>query len=524
MKTKIWLNCLLVVLLSVLVIPVALANNVSSYTQLVEALKAHAPLESSFTVNADRSYNFMKNKSDVSDAITEAGIATCSYSIAGDGRSLTLSKVEWYPNPQSCHSITDAETILQKMAVQGTDTFTLICDTNTCTQLMADNARLLEKIAGQSGARLSSFRYSDRCISLEGVQYLNTCQPCSTLDDVKAFFVEQTARLNDTFTLLCDTALYSRLVANHGNLMYQLLQQCGVRNIQFSYSEASGMITLQDLHYYPGFRIARLYQMSRTAELTANEKQTLDAALEIVNQCAVQGQDPLLTEKNLHDAICDRITYQASYTRSESDQDTAIGGLLYGQADCDGYADTFYLLASLAGFDVNYQQGNKNPSYQDDLSPQDIGHMWNRIRLGEDWYQVDVTWDDDDRPDGRIRYCWFNSALDIASETHIWDPETDLYPLARTTPDPLYYYTSPMLSGPAFFQSVSDLVGEMITIAPGEEKTLSVMVNTPALTHEELVKAFEDTIKRRNIYGPFSLSDTINCIGTRSFVTVTFSR
>ena len=76
MKTKIWLNCLLVVLLSVLVFPVALANNVSSCTQLVETLKAHAPLESSFTVNADRSYNFMKNKSDLSDAITEAGIAT----------------------------------------------------------------------------------------------------------------------------------------------------------------------------------------------------------------------------------------------------------------------------------------------------------------------------------------------------------------------------------------------------------------------------------------------------------------
>ena len=211
-------------------------------------------------------------------------------------------------------------------------------------------------------------------------------------------------------------------------------------------------------------------------------------------------------------------------TEDETDNDTAIGGLLNGRADCDGYADTFYLVASLAGFEVNYQNGNANPSYEDSLKPEDIGHMWNRIRLGNEWYQVDVTWDDCDRPDGKIRYCWLNSAQDIARETHVWLQETDLYPLASYTPDQLYYYTSPVMGGPAVFRTVNELADEMVRIGPGEKKTLSVMVNAAGVSHEELVKGIEAAVERANIYGTYGISDLVNCIGGRSFVCVTFSR
>ena len=68
------------------------------------------------------------------------------------------------------------------------------------------------------------------------------------------------------------------------------------------------MITIKDIHYYPGFRIARLYNTSCISELTAREKQTLDEALKIVDCCREPGQDPLMLEKKLHDAICDRLT------------------------------------------------------------------------------------------------------------------------------------------------------------------------------------------------------------------------
>lgn len=502
----------------------SMAGTVSSYAQLVEAIRSHGPNESTFTVEADKNYDLMKNKNAVSDAIMEAGISTCSYSIDGKGRSVTLSKVQWYPNPQPCQSITDVENVLREMAAQRTDTFTLICDPDTCRELMADHARLLEKIAGQYGASLSFFQHNERCISLSGVQYQEIYQHCATLDDVKTFFVEQTAQLSDPFTMICDQSLYDRLLANNGNLIYEILKQCGVRNIYFTYSDASGMITLQDLHYYPGFRIVRLYNMSRTSELNAREKQALDEALKIVDRCREPGQDPLMLEKKIHDVVCDRVTYETLNVEGETDNDTAIGGLLNGRADCDGYADTFYLVASMAGFEVSYQNGNANPSYEDSQKPEDIGHMWNRIRLGNEWYQVDTTWDDCDRPDGKIRYCWLNSALDIARETHMWSQETDLYPLAQYTPEQFDYYTSPVMGGPAVYQTVNELVNDMIQIGPGEEKTMSVMVNAAGVSHEELSEAFDDAVEREKLYGRYGISDSVNCIGNRSYIYVTFSR
>ena len=183
-----------------------------------------------------------------------------------------------------------------------------------------------------------------------------------------------------------------------------------------------------------------------------------------------------------------------------------------------------YLVASLAGFEVNYQNGNANPSYEDSLKPEDIGHMWNRIRLGNEWYQVDVTWDDCDRPDGKIRYCWLNSAQDLARETHLWLQETELYPLAQYTPDQFYYYTSQVMGGPALFQTVDELANEMVHIGNGEEKTMLVMVNMANVNHEQLMQAFEDTMEHEQIYSAWSISDSVNCIGNRSFVSVTFAR
>lgn len=74
------------------------------------------------------------------------------------------------------------------------------------------------------------------------------------------------------------------------------------------------------------------------------------------------------------------------------------------------------------------------------------------------------------------------------------------------------------------FQTVDELANEMVHIGNGEEITLLVMVNRANVDHEQLMQVFEDTIEREQIYGTWSISDSVNCIGSRSFVSVTFSR
>ena len=75
-----------------------------------------------------------------------------------------------------------------------------------------------------------------------------------------------------------------------------------------------------------------------------------------------------------------------------------------GVANCQGYSDAFYLLASLAGFDVRIVGSDD--------------HAWNAIKLSDSWYAVDCTFNDlnSDYPDAKY-YIWFNSPFDAEKHT-----------------------------------------------------------------------------------------------------------
>ena len=61
---------------------------------------------------------------------------------------------------------------------------------------------------------------------------------------------------------------------------------------------------------------------------------------------------------------------------------TAYGALVKGSAVCDGYASAFKLLCARSGIDSIIVRSST------------MNHSWNMVRLGEQWYHVDVTWDD----------------------------------------------------------------------------------------------------------------------------------
>ena len=78
------------------------------------------------------------------------------------------------------------------------------------------------------------------------------------------------------------------------------------------------------------------------------------AALALAGQ--VSGGE-LEREKQLHDLLCDRITYYTDDTPHD-ENDCAVGALLNGLADCDGYADAFCLCATLSGLQAQFQHGD----------------------------------------------------------------------------------------------------------------------------------------------------------------------
>lgn len=187
---------------------------------------------------------------------------------------------------------------------------------------------------------------------------------------------------------------------------------------------------------YPGTRVANAYLRGSTDYLTSDELQLYKVAVEIVTE-AKKHTSPIAQELYIHNEICKRVTY-------ERDKNTAVGALVYGKADCDGYADAFYMLGRMCGLNVGRIFGG--------------GHAWNWIDFGDGKvYCVDVTYDDDffdfKEYGGKVRgYLFFNAPEEIIAVNHKWDRE--LLPNLQRTVDGRYAYR--ILNNHAFVLSPQD--------------------------------------------------------------------
>ena len=97
----------------------------------------------------------------------------------------------------------------------------------------------------------------------------------------------------------------------------------------------------------------------------------------------------------IHDWVCDQINYTAGKKDIVS---TCYGAITNGKVLCNGYALCLYKLLVGAGIPCKYIGGKAGTGRDSG------GHAWNIVALGDKWYYVDCTWDDDE---GKICYDYF---------------------------------------------------------------------------------------------------------------------
>ena len=194
---------------------------------------------------------------------------------------------------------------------------------------------------------------------------------------------------------------------------------------------------MTDIEYYPGMRIIQAWRDGTTAGLTEEEIKTYNKAREVAAALQPQAQTALELERAIHDWICMNVVYQEMvWEDTWQAGDTAVGALLNGVADCDGYADAFYLLGTLAGLNVGFQPGIAGKESDT------VNHMWNVVEHDGYWYHVDVCWDDMNYAPGEsmIRYRYFNVGGDML-EDHSWEQEITPRKLSRFTNWNIFHYT-----------------------------------------------------------------------------------
>lgn len=225
-----------------------------------------------------------------------------------------------------------------------------------------------------------------------------------TLEEAGSYLEEQASMLNSSFSCYIAQLDYDTYLE-----LYRSVQQyASFQQARVSYRENTQKLTVE-CNYYPGERIIYAWQTGDDSVLSDTELEAKNKAMKLVKKAKADTQSDWGAELYLFNWICSNVEYESpnmdvpDYEYIRLRQLSCVGGLLDGKANCQGYTDTFYVLATMAGFDVNrfFGTGQGGP------------HAWNGIMLKEKHYLVDVTFGDAGKVDSKAKnYAYFNCVYD----------------------------------------------------------------------------------------------------------------
>ncbi|UVI30817.1 S-layer homology domain-containing protein [Paenibacillus spongiae] len=163
--------------------------------------------------------------------------------------------------------------------------------------------------------------------------------------------------------------------------------------------------------------------------LDEQTKQIYAKAQSVLTDIIKPGMSDYEKELAIHDYLVLHVAYDYdnySMGKVPDASYSAYGTLIDGIAVCQGYANTAKLLLNMAGIEAHIVTGKVKGEL----------HTWNKVRIGGEYYNLDVTWDDPvpDVP-GQVSYGYFNVTDKQLRIDHSWQDEL---PLA--TADKYNYY------------------------------------------------------------------------------------
>lgn len=186
-----------------------------------------------------------------------------------------------------------------------------------------------------------------------------------------------------------------------------------------------------EFEYYPGMYILSAFLTHTQDSLTGDLLKAAQVAQQVIDEGQSRFTSDYETVRYLHDWLCEHVNYKAMPDERPTMPRVcgALGALVDGEANCQGYSDAFRLLARLAGLQVRKQSG---------VDGNGELHDWNVVCLRGEWYIVDTTWDDVEDGDA-WHYAYMNVGRDVCNYT--WDEARSVAPVSGTTDSDLWYYT-----------------------------------------------------------------------------------
>lgn len=164
-----------------------------------------------------------------------------------------------------------------------------------------------------------------------------------------------------------------------------------------------------DSVYYTAQKVRDAKIVYRDMTRPHQKEEDLDSAVE----AALSETDKLVTDEEKARYINDYIVRKCKYITGDDSEfaSTVYGCLVRGEANCEGYAKAFNLLAGKLGLESVVITGTTDKGEN---------HAWNQVKIDNEWYNIDVTWADTDVI-GEMRQMYFLCSDADFSKTHYAD-------------------------------------------------------------------------------------------------------
>lgn len=216
------------------------------------------------------------------------------------------------------------------------------------------------------------------------------------------------------FTFYCPVE-YQECLNDVANISYDKLLLSNINNFVHPYNSYTSIKTLFDETGEITIKVTHLYS---NEEIDRIDKD-IDLLIENVVKDSMSDKEKILA---LHDYIINNTKYDIERANSEtnsSEYDSArILGVLYDHyAICSGYADLMAVILEKLNI-PNYKISSET-------------HVWNALYLDNEWWHLDLTWDDPISTSGKdiLDHSYFLidsktlRELDAGIKDHIYDKD-----------------------------------------------------------------------------------------------------
>lgn len=213
--------------------------------------------------------------------------------------------------------------------------------------------------------------------------------------------------------------------------MISILEENGCQALEKIHYRIIGKKVIATLTYADEYLVYRTFLNKNPLPLTKRQELILDKCRQIIKTQIKPGMTELDKEIIIHNYLV--INNEYSHNIVSDEAYSVYGALILGKSVCDGYSKSYKLLMNMLGIWCERVKGIGSDSKGSEP------HSWNLVRIGGQYYHVDVTWDSVSITKGKLEissYRYFNLCDEEIKKDHEW--KDGIYPRANKTDFSIY--------------------------------------------------------------------------------------